>query len=89
MNYAYAEQEYISWKDVFSEVKELPLWSRVADAIKDARETLVASTKVTLSTQAEVDMAERICACIDDLWPGVDAYVQSNSFTGELVIQLK
>jgi hypothetical protein len=95
MSYEDAEQQYILWKDRFSEVKKLPLWALVTEAIETARETLVATAKVILSTQAEVDMAERICACMDDLWPGVDAYVQSyiciggNSFAGELVIQLK
>lgn len=96
MSYEDAEQQYILWKDRFSEVKKLPLWSLVTEAIEKARETLVDTAEVTLLTQAEVDMAERICACIDDLWPGVEAKVQSyfciggNACThGELVIQLK
>jgi hypothetical protein len=96
MSYEDAEQEYIMWKDVFGEVKELPLWSRVADAIKVARFERLASASVDLLSQTDVDMAVCVYNCINSTWSDVSAELQQYVCVGagprkfgELVIQLK
>jgi hypothetical protein len=95
MSYADAEQQYILWKDVFSEVKELPLWSSVTDAIKVARFELLASATVALLSQTDVDMAYRVSHCINSTWSDANARVDlyicigaGSQKRGDLVIQL-
>ncbi len=76
MSYEDAEQEYILWKDRFSEVKKLPLWDEVAKAIRIANFNSFLVATVDLHERVTIGNARRVCGMINGTWTAVTARIE-------------